>query len=294
MSNIEVFKDTMGKRESEFLSVLGNIDEWLAFKQTAITLIGAHPEWLTPEYNQISLLQCCMYAAQTHLSLDPSLGHVYFVPRKKKGMKHICFQIGYKGMMKLAYQSGHVAGFSAEPVFEGDEFDYELGTNGFIRHKPKFKHDTQDKLLFAWARAILKPAGECFIVIPAKEVQKSRSLSDSSGSDFSPWNRFYLPMVRKTAVRRLTPFLDLCVELHRAVGIEEQEEAEFLKDARPRNALEALGLPVATEPKSPVDTVDAGRRSGGPTDASGEPEPSTLPPPAGDSLFFPEEHIPKE
>jgi len=299
MNAIESFKSTMDKRETEFMSVLGNIDEWLRFKQAAVVLVGAHPEWLTQEYDQISLLQSCMYAAQTRLSLDPNLGHVYFVPRKSKGLKRICFQIGYKGMMKLAYQSGTISSFNAEPVFDGDVFDYQLGSGAFVRHVPKFKYDTQDKLLFSWAIARSTKGGESMMVIPAKEVANARRLSEGGASDYSPWNRFYLSMVRKTAVRRLCPFLDLCVELQRAVGIEEHDEAQFLKDARPKNALEALGLPAATEPTRPVDTVDAGRRSGGPTDASGDcgaTEPNavarTLPPPAGDSLFFPDERIP--
>jgi recombination protein RecT len=238
-NELELFRCSLEAKADNFAAVIGTEAETKRFIQSAIAVVGAHPEWLGSEYDRASLFTSCMHAAQSTLSLDPNLGHVYFVPRrnKKTGKKHIQFQAGYKGLLALAYKSGQVDSFQAEVVREGDAFDFELGTQGFIHHKPAFKNGN---VTHVWAQAHTKAGGDVFVVIPVSEVDKARKFSDSGSSDFSPWAKHYDEMARKTALRRLAKLLNLCVELQRVVGIEEQNETEWHRDNAPKGAAESI------------------------------------------------------
>ncbi len=77
-------------------------------------------------------------AAQFGFDLAPSMGEAYLVPfRDNRNNRTLCVLIpGYNGLMKLAIQSPHVQSIRPEIVKEGDAFDYDLGLNPYIKHKP--------------------------------------------------------------------------------------------------------------------------------------------------------------
>ena len=70
--------------------------------------------------------KCCEYG------LDPasSLGHAWLVPYKS----NIDLQIGYRGWLKLLFNSPLVINVYSYAVYEDDEFSYELGMNPNIKH----------------------------------------------------------------------------------------------------------------------------------------------------------------
>jgi len=287
MNEIEQFKNALATKSTEFVSVLGDEAKWRRFCATAVVLVGKNPKWLDSQHDRASLFQACMHAAESGLSLDPNLGHLYFVPRWDSHLKKnkICFQLGYKGLLKLAYQSGDVGAFSAECVFQGDEFDYCMGTQGFIRHKPLHKSNV---LTHVWAMAKMKSGAEAFVVLPKEEIDKARKFAQADHI----WKAFYTDMCKKTALRRLCKLLHLCTELQRAIGVEEEAEGKFVADSRPRNAQESL-LELAHQ------------RSGGGVEKSESNGPVPSPPkldttdngelaPPSDDLGFPEDQIPEE
>jgi recombination protein RecT len=72
----------------------------------------------TPE----SFLGALLTASQLGLEAGPT-GEAYFVPYGQ-----VCtFIPGYRGLIKLARQSGQVSDIYAEIVYENDEFDVTLG-----------------------------------------------------------------------------------------------------------------------------------------------------------------------
>jgi hypothetical protein len=71
-----------------------------------------------------------MSAACLALEVDGVTGQAFFIPFAGKAQ----LVIGYKGMNTLAARSGFTV--QGEVVREGDDFDYELGDKGFVRHKP--------------------------------------------------------------------------------------------------------------------------------------------------------------
>src|SRR5262245_29100413 len=68
-----------------------------------------------------SLIGCVIQSAQLGLEPDSVLGHAYLVP-----FKTTCtFIIGYKGLQRLARQSGEISKIWSKVVYANDYFDYE-------------------------------------------------------------------------------------------------------------------------------------------------------------------------
>ena len=76
-----------------------------------------------------------MVASSLGLEFGP-LGHCYLVPYKNKGRDEAQFQLGYKGKIDLAWRSGKLLSIAAREVCENDEFDYSLGGDASVTHKP--------------------------------------------------------------------------------------------------------------------------------------------------------------
>ncbi len=212
----------------------------------AWTAIRSSPRLL--ECEQLSILGGVMEAAQLGLELDGVLGHAYLVPYRNKGRPQAQFQIGYRGMILLATRGG-AQSVSAEVVRGGDDFDFEQGTNAFLRHKRKLG-DRGDALA-VWASVKLASGGTDFRVLDLDDIERARKSSKGRDGDDSPWTKFWDEMARKTAVRSLLKYQPLAPEVVRAVVRDEYRERglEVADD-------DVLGLPETT------------------IDAEGEPSPA--------------------
>lgn len=191
--------------------------------RVAITELNRVPE--LKKCDPASFLGAVMQCAQ--LGLEPSLGlgQAYLLPFKnnKKGTVECQFIIGYRGMIDLARRSGQMVSLSAFAVYEKDQFDYELGLNPTIKHKPSFDDD-RGKLIFVYAVANLKDGGVQFEVMSKAQVDKIRAQSKAGSSSYSPWQTHYEEMAKKTVIRRLFKYLPVSVEINKAVGYDELAE----------------------------------------------------------------------
>src|SRR6266849_9063658 len=97
------------------------------------------------ECTRQSLLNASMSAACLGLEVDGVTGQAYLIPFKGRAQ----LVIGYKGYTTLAARSGIT--ITGAVVREGDEFDYELGSAAFIRHKPAVGKNR--RIIAAWACA---------------------------------------------------------------------------------------------------------------------------------------------
>ena len=194
-----------------------------SFARTALTVIKQTPALM--ECSEISLLGGLMQAAQVKLTLGPLLGQAYLVPRwnNKLGCKEASFQIGYKGLLKLAYQSGVIQAVLANEVRENDEFDFEFGLDHKLKHKPAMNN--RGNITHFYAYAIFKDGGNMFTVMTVDDVNTIRDKhSDAKKSSFSPWNDKaigYAEMGKKTVLRRLCKNLPLSTEVMDMVSRDE-------------------------------------------------------------------------
>ena len=132
----------------------------------AVSAVSRQP--LLRQCTPMSVGLSIIRAAEQGLQCDGWEGHL--VPYKNKGVYECQFIADYKGMAKLAYQSELVVECHAEVICENDDFDYEKGTNTFLRWKPA--QGGRGKMLGAWAGAKLKNGGFPFIVMWRDEIMQ--------------------------------------------------------------------------------------------------------------------------
>jgi len=163
-----------------------------------------------------SLFYSLIQAAVLGLELGGPLEEAYPVPY---GGEIEC-QIGYRGLIKLAYRNGFIKRIQAEAVHSADHFDYKLGTSPYIDHKPAIDGDRGDfRVAYAIAMTTEK---EIFISLFHREdVDKVKNLVIAKFKALSPaWKMWEDEQIKKCAIRRLAKILPKnpdCQEFQRAV-----------------------------------------------------------------------------
>lgn len=225
----------------------------------ATTALRANPK--LAECSQVSFLGCVLSAAQLGLEVNTPLGQAYLIPRKnRQGAQECTIQIGYQGFMDLARRSGEVAAIYAEAVYPGDVFEYELGLEKKLRHKPSEDDGRESKrLTHVYAVAKLKNGEALFQVLTWSQVERYRKRGASGGGTSTPWDTDYEAMAKKTAIRRLFTWIPKSAEMASASALDESAElgkpqvVDF--DPGVTSALEAHGvevsLPEPTEAHDP-------------------------------------------
>lgn len=224
----------------------------------AMTALRATPK--LAECSPATFLGSVIQASQLGLEVNTPLGQAYLIPRKNKGNMECTLQIGYQGFMDLARRSGEVAAIYAEAVYEGDLFDYELGLEKSLKHRPSDDDAREEKpLTHVYAVAKLKSGEALFVVLTRGQVEKYRKRGGDRS--FSPWSTDYEAMAKKTAVRRLFTWIPRSAEMARAQSVDESTEVgggvqvnAFDPDVTA--ALESHGVEVVREPGDDSDIID--------------------------------------
>jgi recombination protein RecT len=162
----------------------------------------------TPE----SFLGALMTASQLGLEPGP-LGEAYLVPYGNTAT----FIPGYRGLIKLAWQSDQLSDIWAEIVCANDEFSYDLGLARDLTHKPA-KGD-RGKPTHVYAAARLKSGGTPFVVMTVDEVEAIRARSKAGKN--GPWITDWSAMAKKTAVKQLSKWLPMSTEFKLAAAHDE-------------------------------------------------------------------------
>lgn len=167
--------------------------------------------------NQESFLGAVLQCAQLGLEPGGALGHCYLLPYGNTAQ----LIIGYRGMIDLARRSGQIISIAAYVVHEEDEFDYQLGLQPKIIHKPA--HQAKPGVVtFVYAVANLKGGGVQFEVMSRAEVEAVRTKSKAGGS--GPWVNHWDEMAKKTCIRRLFKYLPVSIEIARAIDVDERTD----------------------------------------------------------------------
>lgn len=165
------------------------------------------------------VIQC----AQLGLEPGSGLGHAYLLPYRNRGNLEVQLIVGYQGMIDLAERAGKVT-IDAHVIHERDDFDFALGLNPHINHKPYFGSEDPGEVIGAYAVARYSDGRVKFRVLSKGEIEKARESSKSGKSNYSPWSSHYAEMARKTAIRRLFKLLPKSPELARVQELEDKAE----------------------------------------------------------------------
>jgi recombination protein RecT len=225
-ADVETVFDLLERERPELAKALPKAVSVERFSSTVLTEVRRTPQLL--ECSAESLLGAVLLAAQLGLEPGP-LGLVYLVPNAPA----VDFVIGYRGYVDLAYRTGLVRDVTAALVLEGDPFSYRKGTRPYLDHEPQ-PRDEPRATVAAYAVARLKSGGTVFEVIYQDEWAKAQKASAAGSRGAGPWADEPGAMIRKTAVRRLEPWLPKSALLARAVERDElpaPEPAELTDNA---------------------------------------------------------------
>ena len=191
--------------------------------ELAVTEMKRTPKLLQADV--VSLMGALVQAGK--MGLEPGI-NAYLIPfwNSKRGCLEVQMIPDYRGILKLARNSGEIGPFSAHPVYRKDVFDYQYGSEEFLRHRPVATDEERsvDDIKFFYAIARYKIGGFAqFEVMTKGEVDKVRARSKSG--DDGPWVTDYIQMGQKTVSKRLCKYLPTSVDVQQLVRMDDLADA---------------------------------------------------------------------
>lgn len=180
--------------------------------RVALTACQQTPKLL--DCDRQSLYAAVMRAATLGLEPDGVLGQAYLIPFGGK----VQFIPGYRGLIDLARRSGEVSNMIAREVCKNDEFTVDFSQEVPFTHKPKLEGDRGEVTHF-WALARFKDGGFHWDYLTRQEVETIRNQSAGWQTAVkygkqadSPWQKHFIEMGKKTAIRRIAKYLPMSVQ----------------------------------------------------------------------------------
>lgn len=180
------------------------------FTRMAMTALTADAK--LRECTPPSFIGACLTAAQLGLEPNTPLGQAYLIPYKNyknNGQLECQFQIGYKGLLDLAYRSGIFQTVMAQVVYENDDFTYEYGLEPKLCHKPAARD--RGNMTHVYAVYKLNNGGYAFEVMSVEDV-RDFAKEKSKSYDKGPWQTDFEMMAKKTVLKRLLKYAPLKTE----------------------------------------------------------------------------------
>ena len=215
-------KDWINKSQYAISKALPSAITPERFTRMATTAVTMNPD--LGECTPSSFIGAMLQAAALGLEPNTPLGQAYLIPYNRKDRrtgkfyKEAQFQIGYRGLIELAHRSGEFMSIEAHIVYENDEFDYELGLEPKLRHKPALKN--KGEMVWVYAVYKLQSGGYGFEVMSREDIEKHRD-KYSQAKSFSPWVTNFEAMAKKTVIKQALKYAPLKSEFVKAMNNEE-------------------------------------------------------------------------
>lgn len=210
-----------------------------------LTCFSSNPELF--KCTTRSVLKATMESAQ--LGIFPGhLGEGYLIPYKdnRKGTVECQFQIGYRGMIKLARNSGKVQEVYAVPVYANDPFKIFLGTEQRIEHE--MAEGDRGAFIGVYGVAKFVGGGSQFDYMTKKEVDAI--WARSKAKDNGPWKTDYIEMAKKTVIKRASKYWPLASEIAEAF------EADAARWSENEKGIDVGSILIDAAPEDP-EVLDA-------------------------------------
>ena len=237
MTNKIVKQDTGSKTikayvksmESGIKAALPSVMTPERFTRMVLTALSSTPELndCTPQ----SFLGAMMSAAQLGLEPNTPLGQAYLIPywNTKKGTREAQFQIGYKGLIDLAYRSGEVELVQAQCVYANDSFECRFGLEPKLEHIPA--DGERGELVKVYALFKTKSGGFGFEVMSVEDIKEhARKYSQSYSKSYSPWKTNFEEMAKKTVLKKCLKYAPLKSDFARGITADETIKTEISDD----------------------------------------------------------------
>lgn len=176
------------------------------FTRIAVSALSTTPKLQNCE--PMTFIGAMMTAAQLGLEPNTPLGQAYLIPfwNGKTKRTECQFQLGYKGMIDLAYRSGQISSIQAHVVHENDKFEYSYGLEPTLNHVPAMGERGAPVSVYAVFKT--KDGGFGFKVMSWTEVmQHGQKFSKSFGN--GPWQTNPEEMAKKTVLKAVLKYAPL-------------------------------------------------------------------------------------
>lgn len=223
---------------------------------------------------QASVLETINRAAELGLDLSGTLGEAYPVPFNNKikskddngrEVERWAMQcqliIGYRGLAKLARQSGEIKRIEAEIVCENDHFVFRKGLTATLEFEPLLRGE-RGACIGAYSLVEFKDGGVQYDFMSRDQIEKVRAVAKSK--DSPAWRNHWEEMAKKTVFRRVAKWLPLSTEKFVAavehdnsqVDLDEVMSVERVEGAAPRSRAAQLTDRLSGNNPEDRDVID--------------------------------------
>ncbi len=169
---------------------------WAEESQYALQLCKANPALLSCDPS--TLQDAIINVAAVGLSLNPASGHAYLVPEFHKGSKRntCCLRVSFKGLIKLATDSGSISWVKADTVKANDTFEYR-GINQIpMHHMDPFRDRGETIGAYCVAKTT---SGDILIdIINREQLERIRNCAKTQ----NVWDNWFDEMAKKAIIKR--------------------------------------------------------------------------------------------
>ena len=183
--------------EGEIAKALPSVITPERFTRITLSALSANKQLAqtTPQ----SFLGAMMTAAQLGMEPNTPLGQAYLIPYRNHGQLECQFQLGYKGLIDLAYRSGEVSIIQAQVVYEN------------------------------YAMFRTKDGGFGYDVMSVEDVRNHAKRFSKAYSN-GPWQTNFEEMAKKTVLKRVLKYAPLKSDFVRAVAQDETIKTKISED----------------------------------------------------------------
>lgn len=179
------------------------------FVSNMVATVQANKE--LAECSNTSILSGGLQAHTLGLNLNPALGEAYLVPYNTKEGKLATFQVGYRGLLKLAIKSGVCSHIKAMSIKEGEIEGVDPFSDQLIGLKPILDPDERRKAATVGyvGEATLSPkfgGNRVFVYMTKNEAEdfaKEFSKGYNAKKGYTTWEKDFDAMAEKTVLKRL-------------------------------------------------------------------------------------------
>jgi recombination protein RecT len=266
---IKQLRADLGAMEHQITNALPPHIPVARFSRVVMTAVQANPKLL--RCDRQSLFNALMKCAQDGLLPDGREAAIvpYGVNEEGRASADTAQYLPMiAGIRKKVRNAGALADWNVQVVQQGDEFDYRLGDNPFINHKPAMSGGRSRKVVAAYSIATYPDGTVSREIMNADQIEDIRRKSKAQKG---PWADpvFYPEMARKTVARLHSKQLPMSTDLdrlmHRDDALYDFDRAreEGRKVVRPGSAATALdwfaeggapaeaAAPAARAPRTP-------------------------------------------
>jgi len=231
----------------------------------------------------------------SRLGLEPNVeGGRWLLPFKRHGKNggpdryELVAITDYRGLIDIARRSGEVVAIHSDMRHAKDHWEYWVDSSGdtLVHLKHEIADGARGDMMGSYAIVKLRGGEVQAAYLTMDEIAEAKDSSASKDSQYSPWQKRFASMAKKTAVRRLYNFLPKTPEIQAAREVlaeeEERERAFDAIDVTPGAVDAPKELPVTTTDKIKEKLAARAKPSTPPAEPSPSPEPKADPPKAAE------------